>query len=72
MRITHCVKKQKDTLCCNPDVTVTQLCEHPPVLVIQGFRAAAALGYERIWRSGKALFSLPSSQQLLAVHFAVL
>lgn len=42
MHITHCVKKQKGTFCCNPDVTVTQLCKHPLVLVIQGFRATAA------------------------------
>lgn len=70
MRITHCVKKQKDTFCCNPDVTVTQLCEPPLVLVIQDFRATAALGYEKRWRSEKALSSFSSSQQLLVVHWA--
>lgn len=62
VRVAHCAKKPKDTFCCNPDVTVTQLWEHPRILVIQVPGAKAAPRYG----NRNELFLFSSSQQLLA------
>lgn len=69
--IAHCVKKQKDSFCCNPDVTVTQLWEHPRILVIQVPSAKAAPRYAK--RNKLCFYSLRvSSVWLLYCRLTVL